>query len=239
MSKLITMMAFFAGVFAGAFVESGIIASSIGSAQEAIEDAHQNNQRRDRQTLKNGTSLTHRGRRALDEMGAVIAKVDQAQFDNLVNEIVRARRIALYGVGREGLMMRALAMRLFHFGLNAYVVGDMTTPPIGEGDLLLVSAGPGYFESVQAFSDVARKSGARVGCFTAQPEGRTPKSADVVLVIPAQTMANDKTAPTSVLPMGSLYEGSQYLVFELVVMELCKRNPEQAREMRRRHTNLE
>lgn len=56
---------------------------------------------------------------------------------------------------REGLMMRALAMRLFHLGCDAHVVGDMTLPPVGKGDLLLVSAGPGHIVSVANLAGIA------------------------------------------------------------------------------------
>ena len=47
---------------------------------------------------------------------------------------------ALHGLGRDGLQMKGLAMRLFHLGLDAHVVGEMTTPPVGTGDLLICSA---------------------------------------------------------------------------------------------------
>jgi 6-phospho-3-hexuloisomerase len=136
-------------------------------------------------------------------------------------------------------MMRALAMRLFHLGLDAHVVGDMTTPPLGEGDLLIVSAGPGHFSTVAALVDVAKAAGARTACVTAQPSGAVPAACDLVLVLPAQTMADDVGGPVSVLPMGSLYEGVQYVVFELLVLALRDRIGETAKTMRARHTNLE
>ena len=69
------------------------------------------------------------GRRALDEIGAVIDAVPAGDVERLCSEIRAAGRIACYGVGREGLMMKALCMRLMHLGLDAHVVGDMTTPP--------------------------------------------------------------------------------------------------------------
>ena len=43
----------------------------------------------------------------------------------LIEAILAARRIAIYGAGREGLQMEGLAMRLFHLGLDVHVVGDM------------------------------------------------------------------------------------------------------------------
>jgi 6-phospho-3-hexuloisomerase len=183
--------------------------------------------------------LTDRGARAIAELGTAVAATDPAAAGRLVDAIAGARRIALCGVGREGLMMRALAMRLFHLGLDAHVVGDMTTPPLGPGDLLLVSAGPGHFSTVAALVDVARAAGARTACVTAQPDGSVPAACDLVLVLPAQTMADDVGGPASVLPMGSLYEGVQYVVFELLVLALRDRIGETAETMRARHTNLE
>ncbi|CAI5462204.1 unnamed protein product [Closterium sp. Yama58-4] len=104
-------------------------------------------------------------------------------FETLVEEIVSAKdgKITLYGVGREGLMMRALAMRLYHLGLQATVVGDMSCPPIGPGDLLLVSAGPGRFSTVEALLGEARSAGARTAVITAQPEGDCARLADRVV----------------------------------------------------------
>jgi 6-phospho-3-hexuloisomerase len=177
--------------------------------------------------------------RAAGEIRDAVAAIDPAAMDGLVAEIAAARRIVLCGVGREGLMMRALAMRLYHMGLDAHVVGDMSCPALGPGDLLVASAGPGGFSTIDALIGVARGAGARVACVTAEPTGSAPRAADRVLVIPAQTMANDQAGPTSVLPMGSLFEGAQYLAFELLVLALRDRLGVSPDAMRARHTNLE
>jgi 6-phospho-3-hexuloisomerase len=178
--------------------------------------------------------------RAADEIRAAVAGVDPGAMAALVEALATAGRVVCYGVGREGLMMRALAMRLYHLGLDAHVVGDMSCPPVGPGDLLVVSAGPGGFSTVEGLMGVARGGGARIACVTAQPGGRAPRAADLVLHIPAQTMANDQgAAATSVLPMGSLFEGAQYLAFELLVLALRDRLGVDPGAMRARHTNLE
>ena len=51
-------------------------------------------------------------------------------LDGLIEDIVKARRIVVFGLGREGLQMRGFAMRLFHMGRNVAVWGDMTTPEV-------------------------------------------------------------------------------------------------------------
>jgi 6-phospho-3-hexuloisomerase len=184
-------------------------------------------------------NISQLGLQALDEIGAVFAKLEPEIMPPLLEEIAAARRICTYGVGREGLMMKALCMRLFHLGLNAHVVGDMTTPPLEAGDLLLVSAGPGDFSTVAALVGVAKKAGARTLCFTAQASGNVPKMCDTVIVLPAQTMANDQGSTSALLPMGSLYEAVQLVFFDLVSILLRDHLQQTPAQMRARHTNLE
>jgi 6-phospho-3-hexuloisomerase len=176
---------------------------------------------------------------ALAEASGVVDRLDAAAFDSFAQAIAGAKRIALHGLGREGLQMKGLAMRLHHLGLDAHVVGEMTTPPVGPGDLLVVSAGPGYFATIEALMKIARDGGAKTALVTAQPAAGLAKLADHVLHIPAQTMADDRGAKASVLPMGSLFELSMMLVFELLVLRLRDILGESAESMRARHTNLE
>jgi 6-phospho-3-hexuloisomerase len=175
---------------------------------------------------------------ALDEIRGVLEADAAAEVDKLSDELLRARRIACYGVGREGLMMRALCMRLMHLGLDAHMVGDMTTPALGAGDLLVVSAGPGSFSTVMALLNVARSAGARTVAVTAQPSGEVPSAADTVIHLRAQTMADDKGG-SSVLPMGSLYEAAMLIFFDIVSILLRERTGQTGGGMRSRHTNLE
>ncbi len=176
---------------------------------------------------------------ALDDLSRVFAKLPDDAADPLIEAIVGAGSIVVFGCGREGLQMRGFAMRLFHMGRRVAVWGDMTTPPVGTGDLLIVSAGPGYLATADVLLDIARKAGARTALITAQPSGALAKRVDVVCVIPAQTMADDQGANLSVLPMGSLFETAQMIFFELVILKLRPRFHESFETMRARHTNLE
>ncbi len=177
-------------------------------------------------------------RGAVREVGEVLESGAAGEAERLSDELRSARLIACYGVGREGLMMRALCMRLMHLGFDAHVVGDMTTPPLGKGDLLVVSAGPGAFSTVLALLGVARTAGARTVVVTAQPSGEAAGLADAVIHLRAQTMADDKGG-ASVLPMGSLYEATLLIFFDIVSIDLRERTGQAAESMRARHTNLE
>lgn len=170
-------------------------------------------------------------------------------LDVLVAEISRTlppARVFVHGVGREGLMLRALCMRLYHLGLSAHAVGDVTAPSIAAGDLLVSSAGPGGFSTVDAIARVAKSSGARVVLITARPEAGSEvrRLADAVAFVPAQTMADEEedaeeTKGEVRLPMGSLYEGAMFVLFEMVVLKLAEVMGVSPAKMRSRHTNLE
>ena len=184
-------------------------------------------------------SLPPLATQALRDLTQTFGRLAPDAADPLIAAILAAKRIAIYGAGREGLQMDGFAMRLFHMGLDVHLVGDMTTPPIGAGDLLIVSSGPGASNIGDALICVARQAGAKIAVVTAEPKGRTPSLADVVFQIPAQTMANDKGGGVSVLPMGSLFETAQMILFEIVILMLRSKLGETADSMRARHTNLE
>ncbi|HEX4765834.1 MAG TPA: 6-phospho-3-hexuloisomerase [Lichenihabitans sp.] len=178
-------------------------------------------------------------RQALDELNAVLDRVDDAAVDRAVATIAAAKHVAVFGGGREGLQIRGLAMRLFHLGRSVSVTGDMTTPALGQGDLFLVTCGTGEISTAVALVGVAKAAGAKVLVITAQPQGRVPKMADEVLVLPAQTMADDQGTAVSLLPMGSVFEGGLFLLFEVMILKLKTKLGVSAEAMRANHTNLE
>lgn len=179
-------------------------------------------------------------RTALDELGSVFDRLDDAAVDTAVEAIASAGTTVVFGGGRERLQIMGFAMRLYHMGVPVAVEGDMTTPPVGPGDLFLATVGPGEISTALALIEVARKAGAEVLVITAQPEGRASGMADMVLHLPAQTMADDQgPAQSSVLPMGSLYEGALFVLFEVMILKLRERLQVSPEAMRARHTNLE
>ena len=121
----------------------------------------------------------------------------------------------------------------------------------GPRDLLVASAGPGYFSTVAALSKEARRAGARVLILTSQPLGAAAAElGDVVLQLPACCLpASDATAAgqaseappgqPSPLLMGSSYELALQLFFDLVCVLLPRELGLATEDMVQRHTNLE
>jgi 6-phospho-3-hexuloisomerase len=129
-------------------------------------------------------------------------------------------------------------MRLMHLGLHAFMVGDATTPPVGPGDLVIVSAGPGELKTAETIVDLGRRAGARVLVVTAQPSGAVPGKADTIVHLPAQTMADDR-GDASALPMGTAFEIAMLIFFDLVALIVTRKTGQTLEELRARHFNLE
>ena len=176
--------------------------------------------------------------RALQEIAEAVRSVSEPEIEGIVDELLAARRIACYAGGREGLVMRGLVMRLFHAGLDVHYVGDMTTPAVGPGDLLLLSCGPGRISMVEALAGVAKRDGARLVYLTAQPQYPPAELTDRVVHITAQTMADDRESAAA-LPMGSAYEIALFVLVDLITNGVRRRRSESVEELRSRHTNLE
>jgi 6-phospho-3-hexuloisomerase len=175
----------------------------------------------------------------LAEIEAVVGRMDAGALDSLEQALLEARRIVVYGQGRTGLVMQALTMRLYHLGLDAHVFGGMTTPPVGPSDLFLVNASLGDMPTALALIDSAGRAGARVAVVTAVPDSPAGRAADVLLHLPAQTMADDLAAsPRSRMPMGSQYELALFVLGEILVLRLAEARNLDFAAMRARHANL-
>lgn len=177
-------------------------------------------------------------RRALAELGAAVESVSEEAIERAARMIVDAGKVAAYGGGREGLVMKGLVMRLFHAGIDAHSVGEMTVPHLGAGDLIILSCGPGRISMVTAIADTAKRAGATVLYLTAEPDVEPADRADELLVIDAQTMSRD-IGSDLVLPMGSAYEIAMFVLVDLITRRVRELRGDDADAMRARHTNLE
>ncbi|MBE6483279.1 MAG: SIS domain-containing protein [Actinomycetaceae bacterium] len=167
----------------------------------------------------------------LNELATVLPQI--AGDDGAValeRALVRANRIFTSGAGRSGLMLAAFTNRLMHLGLSAYRVGDVTTPAIHTGDLLIVASRSGCTAGPLNNARVAAASGAEVVAVTADPLSPLAQCATTTLVIP--------TSP-SAQPMGTLFEQVLLLTLDAVVLDLMRELQETDESMRERHATME
>lgn len=159
-------------------------------------------------------------------------------LDNLARLIEGAERVFVLGAGRSGIALQMTAMRLMHLGLDVHVVGDVTAPAIGPGDMLLTASGSGTTESIVRAAQRASAAGASVGLITTAEISPLAEIAEIkVLVAAAQKL--DRSAASSAQYAGSLFEQMVVLVGDGVFHALWQRQGSSADELWPRHSNLE
>jgi len=174
------------------------------------------------------------------ELDRTVRAITPAEAERLCDLILQARRVLVAGAGRSGLATKACAMRLMHLGLDAYVVGETVTPPLGPADLLLIGSGSGETAGLVTIAEKARAIGARLALVSIFPQSSLGRLAEVVVRIPAPTpKAPAGGGATSVQPMGSLFEQSLLVFLDAVVMRVMERKGIDAASMFERHANLE
>ena len=176
-------------------------------------------------------------KKILKELEISISKVQEEEILVLTEELKRSEKIFCDGLGRSGLVCRGFAMRLMHLGFVSMCVGDTVTTAIGEKDLLLLCSGSGESEALISHAKKAKRNGARVALVTGNANSTLGQIADIKVVVTAP--GKEELQEESILPMGTLFEGTAALIFENVVLELMEQLNETSQSMFKRHANLE
>jgi 6-phospho-3-hexuloisomerase len=175
----------------------------------------------------------------LEEIQIVLSKVNDSEVDDLISEILDAKRIVVCGAGRVGMAIRGFGMRLGHLGLNAYTLGDSTVPGISENDLLIVASGSGETQTIFDLVAIASKNKCRIAAITGNPDSRIGKLANTVVKITAPSKTKAVEGFVSVQPMTTLNEQCLGLFFDAVSLKLMDKMGENHDTMWARHSNLE
>ncbi|AAU91180.1 bifunctional 3-hexulose-6-phosphate synthase/6-phospho-3-hexuloisomerase [Methylococcus capsulatus] len=171
----------------------------------------------------------------VSKIGGVLAATDKSYEARLTGLLERARRIFVAGAGRSGLVGRFFAMRLMHGGYQAYIVGEIVTPSIRQGDLLIVISGSGETETMIAYAKKAKEQGASIALITTRDKSTIGDMADVVFRIGTPEQYGKVVG----MPMGTTFELSTLVLLEATISHIIhtKKIPEE--QMRTRHANLE
>ncbi|MFI1377638.1 6-phospho-3-hexuloisomerase [Streptomyces longwoodensis] len=171
------------------------------------------------------------------ELDAMLSHIDDRACADLVTALRDARRICVAGAGRSKLSAQGFAMRLMHLGLRAHVAGDVTTPSLGPGDLLVVCSGSGETPTSVVTAKRAADAGARIAAVTANGDSSLARRADLVILLPEYSQ--NQEPDRSVQFVGTLFEQGALLFFDSLVLAYEWLHEVDPRQMHARHTNLE
>ncbi|WP_345067392.1 6-phospho-3-hexuloisomerase [Leifsonia kafniensis] len=175
------------------------------------------------------------------ELGSAVARLASdsgRSLQELADAIAGADRVFVVGAGRSGLALRMTAMRLMHLGLIVHVVGDVTTPAIRSGDLLLAASGSGTTGSIVRAGQSAVDVGAVVAALTTAESSPLAALASTLVVVPAAGKL-DRSGTASTQYSGSLFEQLVIVIGDALFHALWQRGGASADELWARHANLE
>jgi len=171
----------------------------------------------------------------IEKISGILEATDDTYDIKLTQLLDNAKRIFIAGAGRSKLVGNFFAMRLVHGGYDVSVVGEIVTPSIKSGDLLIIISGSGETEQLIAFTKSAKKVGANIVLISAKSESTIGDLADAVF----QVGKSEQYAKVFGMPMGTVFELSTLLFLEAIISHIIhtKGIPEEV--MRERHANLE
>ena len=153
----------------------------------------------------------------------------------LIDMVENAGRTFIGGAGRSLLVSRFFAMRLVHAGYNVNMIGEVVTPAIKSGDLLVLVSGSGGTETLLPFVKKAKSVGAKLVVISMKKSSPMADVADLVI----QVGQDDSFPITLGMPMGSQFELSTLIFLEGAISELIHAKGLTEEGMRALHANLE
>ena len=178
--------------------------------------------------------MAHR-RLILDKIASILDATDLSLDKELTAMVDGASRIFIAGAGRSALVARFFAMRLMHGGYNVFVVGEIVTPSIQKGDLLIVISGSGETETMIAYAKKAKELGAKLVLISSRTSSTLADMSNQVIPIGKPDMFGKVVG----MPMGTVFELSTLTFLEAVISHIIHEKGIAEEEMRARHANLE
>ncbi|AFJ02830.1 6-phospho-3-hexuloisomerase [Methylophaga frappieri] len=171
----------------------------------------------------------------LNKITDILGATEESYEAKLVSMCDDAKRIFITGAGRSKLVGNFLGMRLMHSGYETYVQGEVATPSIRSGDLLIVISGSGETTQLVSFANKAKSEGAKVILICSKSKSTIGDIADQTVQI-----GNDGSfATTKGLPMGTMFELSTLIFLEATISYLIHEKGIAEEDMRYRHANME
>ena len=184
----------------------------------------------------------------LEHINEVSDALKLEEVRGMIDAMIGANKIFIYGAGRSGLVAKAFGMRLMHLDFNVYVVGETITPAFGEGDLLIAISGSGETKSIVDAAYIAKEQGGKVVGITSYRESSLGKIADVVVTIPGRAKTDVPTDYIArqmlteykwIAPMGTLFEDSTMIFLDGIIALLMATFQKTEKDMKRKHATLE
>lgn len=175
----------------------------------------------------------------VNEISTVLGKVNPQEIEVLMDEIVKAEKIFIIGLGRVFLSLQCLAKRLAHFGFDVNVVGSVVEKSITERDLLLVASGSGESRVPLNIAQIASKYNPQIGLITSAKESSIKKISHFAVHLPTPTKVDMSFGVQSIQSMSTLFDQCLHIFGDIMCLMLQQKTGQSNEDLAKRHANLE
>ena len=160
-----------------------------------------------------------------------LAKEQDSERQFLIDNILGAEKVFIYGVGRSGTMCKAFAIRLVQLGLKVFFVGETITPIVEKDDLVIIVSNTGETMSAIQTANIVRRLDAKVIAITATKHSKLAHAASSVIHLKVDTDPED----AELAPLGTVFEITALVFLDSLIPELMKKLGQNEANMRARH----
>lgn len=179
----------------------------------------------------------------LQALQTMIGRLDDTETANLAREIKSAKRIFVGGAGRSLLSMKGFAMRLMQTAHETFLVGEVCTPSVQPGDLLIVGSGSGKTQVTLDVVNKAKNYGARTAVLSMHPDAPIPRACDCVLTIPPIPPVAAQDGEAAVFAkknlIGNFNEAAITLILDGIIGAVMQQKGQTGDTITYYHANLE
>ena len=179
---------------------------------------------------------------------SVSRSLDMASVDDFARMLNDGNRIFVMGAGRSGLVAKSFAMRLMHIGYQVYVVGEIVTPAVTAGDVVVAISGSGNTRTISEFGEICKKLDVKLITVTSNKDSVLGHISDLLIIIDSnsrldhnkeymerQLSGNHK----STTPMGTVFELTAAVFLDSFISKLMVVKGVDEAALKKRHTVLE
>lgn len=174
--------------------------------------------------------------------------IDPLVMDKFADMLNSANRIFVMGAGRSGLVAKSFAMRLMHIGYVVYVVGEIVTPAVTAGDVVIAISGSGNTRTIGEFGEICKKLDVKLITVTSNRDSLLGRLSDLVVIVDGQSKKlNEKEYMErqlcgnhkSLTPLGTLFELTSAVFLDSFIAKLMVVRGVDEAYLKMRHTVLE
>ncbi|MCD1295505.1 6-phospho-3-hexuloisomerase [Methanocella sp. CWC-04] len=183
-----------------------------------------------------------------DHLRNMSESIDDETMDEFANLLNSANRIFVMGAGRSGLVAKSFAMRLMHIGYQVYVVGEIITPAVSAGDVVIAISGSGNTRTISEFGEICKKLNVKVITVTSNRESVLGRMSDLVVLVDSNSRRTNETEymerqlsgdHKSLTPLGTVFELTTAVFLDSFIAKLMIVKGVDESHLKMRHTVLE